>query len=419
VSARFMRVLFINRYFYPDHSATSQMLTDLASDLQRDGLDITVITGRQLIDDPRARLAVREQVEGIDVHRVWSSRFGRATLVGRAIDYLSFYAGAGWRLARLCRPGDVVVAKTDPPLISVIAALVTRWRGAHLVNWLHDLFPEIAERLELGLVRGQPARALRALRDASLRAAAMNVAIGTRMAEQLTGLGIEAARVTVIHNWCDGRAVRPRPRAGHRLRREWQLDERFVVMYSGNMGYAHEFDTVLDAAARLRLRSEVLFLFIGGGVQRARIEQQVRSRGLENVQFKPYQPRERLGESLTAADAHLVCLRPQLEGLMVPSKFYAVAAAGRPILLVGAGGGELAGLVAEAQCGCQVAPGAGAVLAERIAELAADPRLGQRQGLAARHLFETRFDRPVAARAWRLALAGAGACAEKRPAAAS
>ena len=151
-----MRVLFINRYFYPDHSATSQMLTDLATDLQREGLDVTVITGRQLIDDARARLPARECIDGIDVHRVWSSRFGRTKLIGRAVDYLSFYASAGWRLARLTRRGDVVVAKTDPPLISVIAALVAKWRHAHLVNWLHDLFPEIAERLGIGLVRGQP-----------------------------------------------------------------------------------------------------------------------------------------------------------------------------------------------------------------------------------------------------------------------
>lgn len=414
-----MRVFFVNRFFYPDHSATSQMLTDLAMDLRHAGIDVTVITGRQLIDDARARLAPREQVEGIDVHRVWSSRFGRRTLIGRGLDYLSFYVGAGWRLARLCRSGDVVVAKTDPPLISVIAAPVVKWRRAHLVNWLHDLFPEIAERLGLGFVRGLPARVLRALRNASLRAASMNVVIGSRMAEQVRGLGIEADRVTIIHNWCDGDAVRPRPIAGHRLRKAWQLDQRFVVMYSGNMGYAHEFGTILDAAERLRHRDDIVFLFVGGGVQRARVEQQARSRGLSNVQFKPYQPRERLGESLTAADAHLVSLRPELEGLMVPSKFYAIAAAGRPILLVGDSGGELAGLIAEAQCGYQVATGAGEVLAERIGALAADPGLGRRQGLAARRLFEARFHRRLAVRAWRAALDAASECRVKLPTASS
>ena len=149
-----MQVLFVNRYFHPDHSATSQMLTDLATDLCQAGMDITVITGRQLIDKPRARLPVHEQVDGVEVHRVWSTCFGRATLPGRGMDYLSFYLGAGWRLVRLCRFGDVVVAETDPPLISVVAGLVAKLRGAHLVNWLHDLFPEVAERLGMRFMGG-------------------------------------------------------------------------------------------------------------------------------------------------------------------------------------------------------------------------------------------------------------------------
>jgi hypothetical protein len=184
-----MRVLFVNRYYYPDQSATSQMLTDLTKDLHQTGMDITVITGRQLIDKPQAALAVHEWLDGIDVYRAWSTHFGREKLVGRGIDYLSFYFGAGWLLLSLCRSGDVVVAKTDPPLISVVAGLVARMRGALLVNWLHDLFPEIAERLEMPFVRGYLARALCGLRNHSLRRARCNVVIGARMAEQVTALG--------------------------------------------------------------------------------------------------------------------------------------------------------------------------------------------------------------------------------------
>jgi colanic acid biosynthesis glycosyl transferase WcaI len=402
-----MRVLFVNRFFCPDHSATSQMLTDLTKSLRRAGVDVTVITGRQLIDDARARLPVHDHVDGIDVYRVWSTRLGRATLTGRGIDYLSFYFGAGWRLARLCRAGDVVVAKTDPPLISVVAGWVVKWRRAYLVNWLHDLFPEIAERLGVRFVSGYPGRALRALRDRALRVARCNVVIGTRMAEQLTDLGMAPERIEIIHNWCDGEAVRPQPLEGHRLRSAWSLEGRFVVVYSGNMGYAHEFATILDAAERLRERTDIVFLFIGGGVQRARIERRVAQRGLANVRFKPYQPRESLGASLTAANAHLVSLLPELEGLLVPSKFYSIAAAGRPILFVGAADGELARLIAGAQCGSQVEPGAAEALAERIMLLAADPDLAERQGGAARQLFEARFDRRGACEAWRLALQAA------------
>jgi len=402
-----MRVLFVNRFYYPDHSATSQMLTDLTEDLHDAGVDIAVVTGRQLIDDSRARLASHEHVHGVDVHRVWSTRFGRATLLGRGIDYLSFYLGAGWRLARLCRRGDVIVAKTDPPLISMVAGLVARFRRAHLVNWLHDLFPEIAEGLGVRFVAGLPARVLRALRDRSLRQARCNVVIGSRMADKLGELGIAPDRVQIIHNWCDGKAIHPLPMEEQRLRKAWKLEGRFVVLYSGNMGYAHEFGTILDAAGRLRDRADIVFVFVGAGVQRALVEKQAASMGLDNLQFKPYQPRDALAQSLSAANAHLVSLLPEMEGLMVPSKFYAAAAAGRPILFIGASDGELATLITESQCGFQVALGNGEALAECIRGLAADPQSGQRLGGAARQLFEQRFDRPLGCDAWRRVIEGA------------
>jgi len=403
-----MRVLFVNRFYFPDHSATSQMLTDLAADLRGAGMDIAVITGRQLIDNPRAGLAKFERLDGIDVHRVWSTRFGRGNLVGRGIDYLSFYLGAAWRLARLCRRGDVVVANTDPPLISVVAGWVAKWRGALLVNWLHDLFPEIAQRLGVAFVDGAPGKRLGkwlgSMRDGSLRRAHLNVVLGTGMAEQLAALGISPDRIAVIHNWGDGEAIRPRPLEGHGLRKQWGVDEQFLIMYSGNMGYSHDFDTILDAANRLRERDDIAFLFIGDGVRRGYVEEQALRRGLGNVQFKAYQPRETLGQSLTAANVHLVSLLPQLEGLIVPSKFYAVAAAGRPIVFIGAEDGELARLIDHGQCGLCVAPGDGQALAEGIVFLADHPDVGQRQGLAARHLFEEGFDRRSATDAWRRAL---------------
>lgn len=399
-----MRVLFVNRFFQPDHSATSQMLTDLARDLRHAGMDITVITGRQLIDDAEAELPARERIDGIDVHRVWSTRFGRRTLAGRGLDYLSFYFGAAWRLARLCNAGDVVVAKTDPPLISVAAGLVARRRGAHLVNWLHDLFPEIAERLGVPAIPASLGRLLRRVRNRSMQFARRNVVIGAQMAEQVAALGVAPARVEVIHNWCDGTQVRPQALDGHPLRGAWHLEHRFVVMYSGNMGYAHEFDTVLDAAERLRSRDDIVFLLVGGGVRRAYIEAEVARRGLANVRLAAYQPRESLSQSLTVANVHLVSLKPCLEGLMVPSKFYAAAAAGRPVLFIGAADGEIARLICEAGCGARVAVGDGAALAGHIEALAADASAAERQGVAARRLLEERFDRRLACQAWCRAL---------------
>src|SRR5574341_343855 len=112
-----MRAVFLNRYFHPDHSATSQMLSDLAFHLAGRGLSVQVITGCQLYDAPDAQLAATEEVRGVSVRRIGTTRFGRQNLVGRALDYLSFYRGAAKALDEIARPGDLVVAKTDPPML--------------------------------------------------------------------------------------------------------------------------------------------------------------------------------------------------------------------------------------------------------------------------------------------------------------
>jgi colanic acid biosynthesis glycosyl transferase WcaI len=120
------RVIFINRYFFPDHSATSQMVSDLAFALADAGRRVSVVTSQQRYDDPSAGLSREETVKGVDIHRVPTTTFGRSGLWGRGLDYLSFYRGAHGALRRLVRTGDIVVAKTDPPLISLVAMQVAQ-----------------------------------------------------------------------------------------------------------------------------------------------------------------------------------------------------------------------------------------------------------------------------------------------------
>ena len=135
------RVIFVNRYFSPDHSATSQVLSDLTFHLAAIGHDVHAVTSRQLYDDSRAVLLESENIKGVQVHRVASTRFGRGALSGRALDYLSFYRSVRRSLREIAHAGDIVVAKTDPPLLSVALASVARQRRARLVNWLQDIYP--------------------------------------------------------------------------------------------------------------------------------------------------------------------------------------------------------------------------------------------------------------------------------------
>ena len=154
-----------------------------------------------------------------------------------------------------------------------------------------------------------------------------------------------------------------------------------MVCYAGNLGRVHDVDTVLSAMtilyerakhSRSDLAAKIMFVFIGGGAKRADLEREALKRGLTNFRMRPYQPKERLGETLGVGDVHLVSLDPALEGLIVPSKFYGIAAAGRPTIFIGSKDGEIARLLEEVGCGFTVTPCEGEALVERILQLAGD-----------------------------------------------
>jgi glycosyltransferase involved in cell wall biosynthesis len=389
IEADGVKLIFVNRFFYPDHSATSQLLSDLAFHLAGEpGYDVEVVTSRLRYDDGGDPLPAREMINGVRVRRIWTSRFGRGSLPGRALDYLSFYASAALALLRMAEPGTIVIAKTDPPLISVVAAIVARLRRATLVNWIQDAFPEVARAAG---VRVPLPGILRAARNFSLRAAAANVVLGERMAGWVQAQGVPPDRIFIIPNWADGDEIRPLAHAENPRRNGWGVADKFVVAYSGNLGRAHEYGTLLDAAVRLREDVDIVFVFIGGGHHRAALEADVAARRLASFRFLPYQPRAVLRESLAAADVHWISLRPQMEGLIVPSKISGVLAAGRPTLMVGDPEGEIGNLLTRYGCGSTIRIGQDAELAAAIKLLRDAPGLRTASGENARRAFEAGF----------------------------
>ena len=348
------------------------MASDLAFHLASRGWEVAAITSRQRYDDPRARLPRRESAKGVHIERIWSTRFGRAGLAGRAMDYLTFYLSAYFAIRR--EKGAIVIAMTDPPLMSVIAALASK----RVVNWVQDLFPEVAEALQIRVPL------VKRIRDWSLRRARANVVLGDLMAARVP-------KAVVIHNWADA-ALAPveKPRGA------------FAVGYSGNLGRAHDFDTIVGAMRRLE---RVRFVFTGGGAQLAA----VKSAAPANAEFRPYVARGELSASLSSADAHLVSLKPALEGLIVPSKFYGILAVARPVLFIGAPDGELARLIEAYRCGMVIEPGDVEGLVRAIETLARDRGLAAQMGLRGRELYLHRFAPRHAFAAWERILGDASA----------
>ena len=262
-----MKIVFINRFFYPDFSATSQILYDLTKNLAiaSKELDLEIICSRNSYENKAIAYPKYEVIEGIKVNRVYTTNFGRVGIVGRALDYLSFYLFSAVKLLQLLNKKDLVVAKTDPPLMSVICAVVTKYKGAKLINWMQDVFPEVY--LNLGYYCPYLMfRMLRAARNWSMRVADANIVLGVLMKKEFMRQGIRENSLHVIENWANEVVQLPIKARDSLLRKNLQLENKFVIAYSGNLGRAHEYHTLLDAAKLLINEKDFVFLIIGGGV---------------------------------------------------------------------------------------------------------------------------------------------------------
>lgn len=360
------RVCFFNRSYWPDTGATGQLLTELAEDLVRDhGFDVTIVAGvpRSAPDAP-----AREVRNGVTVIRARGTTFAPRRFYGRAANYLSYFASASlaaWRLPAQ----DVVVAMTDPPIIG-LAALTFR-RNARFVWYCQDVFPEVAAVLE-DFRSKRVDRALEASTKWIARHATRVVAIGETMAERLvTGKGADPARVTVIHNWADTDALAAGTK-DNPFARAHGLTSSTVVLHGGNIGLSQQLESIIDAAEVLRERSDVVFVFVGDGARRRSLEADVARRGLTNVRFFDYQPRDQMPWTYATADLCLISLKQGLAGYIVPSKLYTILAAGRSYVAAVEPESEVAHLTREHDCGLVVAPGDGRAIAAAVQRLADD-----------------------------------------------
>jgi glycosyltransferase involved in cell wall biosynthesis len=394
------KLVFVNRYFFPDQSATSQMLSDLAFGLADCGCEVHVVCSRQRYDEASAGLPAHETVDGVTLHRVVSSRFGRANLAGRALDYATFYLACAVRLVRILSRGDTVVVLTDPPLLSILGMLAAQLTGAHLVNWLQDVYPEVASRLGANPLPGPLDRWLCRWRDRSLARARMNVVLGRRMADVIAARGIARERIRVIENWASVPDAAPKAPSASELRGRLGFAGKFVVGYSGNLGRAHDYRTILEAAELLAAETDLVFLMVGGGAGMAALRRQAMQRRLGNLHFHPYVIRAELADSLAAPDVHLLSLLPALEGLIVPSKFYGILAAARPVVFVGDPQGEVGRIICEAQIGVTVSVGDAAGLARVLRALRDDPARCQALGRAGHRLHCGRYTAARALNEW-------------------
>jgi putative colanic acid biosynthesis glycosyltransferase WcaI len=329
-----MRILLLNQCFYPDHVSTAQHLTDLALALVERGHGVTVLTSRRGYDDPTQCFKARETWRGIDVIRIPTLGLSKTAKWPRVLNFASFLFFCFARLMFLPRQ-DLTVALTSPPLISFFGALFAQGRGGRFCFWVMDLNPD--ESIAAGWLREDSlvTRVLQALLKYSLRRSDKIIVLDRFMQERIVRKGIPSERVRVVLPWSHDNDIRYDEVGRASFRLKHGLTEKFVIMYSGNHSPCHPLDTLLAAAGKIRTDPKVVFCFVGGGSEFQKVKAFAGDNSLPNVLCMPYQPRNKLSGSLSAADLHVVVMGDLFKGLVHPCKVYNIVGIGAPLLYIG------------------------------------------------------------------------------------
>lgn len=385
-----MRITLLNQFYEPDIAPTAVLAASLARHLAREGHTVTVVASRGGYQPIRVTGTTGESnaVE-VEVRRLWTPRFGKARLLGRLLDYLAYYLLAAWTMLRLPRQ-DVVISLTTPPFI-VAAALLHRLlhRGSRVLLWNMDCYPEAPERA--GLIRegGLLSRLLRAFNGCLMRSVDQIVCLDGAMQDLLQanyGHGVTLP-VEIIPNW-EPLALFPGSQVPDRSQRD--PSRPLVVLYQGNAGVGHEFDTVVACAGRLR-DQPVLFRFVGGGRWWPWLEQQQGRADLPGWQVQPYIPKDQTPALLADADVALITLRDSSQGVMSPSKLHSNLAAGLPVVSIGPTGSNIDEALTRFGCGASLRNGDVDGAERFLRSLITSPELRLELGRRARLAFEQAY----------------------------
>lgn len=387
-----MKIRFFNTY-----EPVSPLYRDLFPALLEQGAEIEVVISKA--EYRKGRDLVRRFRQNLGIRFIHTVNLGKHAYQGTWAKALvmALYAIHG-ALYALLGPGvDKNVFLTQPPFFTTLGVLLSKLRGQPYYWITMDIQPEMSVALGLESQNALWTRFSKWLSRQAFHHAAGIIVIGRCMKDRVRAMGIEEKRIHVIPNWANEREIYPVPRHQNPLRRDLGWKNKFVVLYAGNIGMPQYFDDLLDAASALKYRDDILFVFIGDGVRKKKLEQRVLQKRLTNVQLFPFLHEQySLAEILSSGDVHFVSLQEACTGYAVPSKTYAALASGRPIIFQGGANSEIALMMREIDVGFFVPPGNVKVLHQAIERLADDESLRERLGRNAREAILTTYSRKAA-----------------------
>lgn len=395
-----MRILIFGGHYEPDLGPSAPIFTMLCRNLVKLGHQVTILTmvphypSGRVPPEYRGKWFFKGDDQGVEVIRVNLPSVDRAKLAQRMLQYLAYQIGvtvAGWN-----KQYDAVFAGSSALNSWLPFQTLVTLRNKPAVYGVYDVYPSVG--IKLGIFRHKPVIALMtALERSCLESAALVRIISDSFRPDLREMGVPNEKMARGYDWVDTDLVRPLPRRNG-FSREHGLDDKFVAMYAGNLGLSQGLERIIATAELLKDHKDLCFVFVGDGASREMLVEDAARRGLQNVTFLPFQPRERLPEVLASADVSLVALQRGMGSGSLPSKMYSIFASGRPMILCVDENSDPWKLVEQAEAGLCIPPENPAALSAALLYLKNAPHLCQEFGHKGRLWAEKRHSPEAGAR---------------------
>jgi len=393
------KFFLITQVFYPDEVSTANLFTNLCSYLAGDQVEVEVWCAQPSYTHLKKQPG-KIVHNGINIRYLPSTNFPKTNLPGRLVNYLTFTVSV---ICRLIFSWDktAVFTHTTPPSLGIIISFICAFKKRKFVYILLDIFPDGLIRLGNVSERNLFIKLWRKLNIAALKKCEKIIVIGRDMKKWLAEVypaGLD--KTEYIPLWQDDRLINPVEFENNEFVQEHQLQGKFVVQYSGNMGMWNEMETLGKAV--LRNIEDVFFIFVGGGRRKNELLRTVSVYEQKNILLLPFQSNNKLSNVLSGCHAALVTLKEGLEGIAVPSKIYGIMAAGVPVIALVPEQSEIAYIVREENCGYIVHPSDVDGLIDAILKLKSDEQLRKTMGLNGRKAFEEKYTTRIIAGKYKL-----------------
>ena len=398
VSNREQRILIFNQFFPPDFAATGQLIEELALGISRTGIKVRVFSGQPGYAF-ETNQAPREEKKGrLNIRRTRTTQLIRWRLLAKLCSSIFYFIRAFLHTARHQKKEDLLIITTAPAFMTWLGYLANFFWDKKYICLLYDLYPNVLTSLNIVSEENPIVRLWNLFnRHTWLRAESI-IVLSSSMKQRIIEACPEVThKIHIIHNWSDGNIIKPMDKQNNWFAKEHDLQDKFTILYSGNMGRCHDMETIVGAAKLLEdCQDQFEFVFIGSGAQQLAIQNQANELGLQNFTFLAYQPKDVLPFSLTACDLSLISMTRRMEGVVAPSKLYSTLAAGNAVGVICPQKSFLAQLVVDAECGESFRNGEVRELADFIVKLKQNSQLCKEMGYNARQYFSNHFTKTIA-----------------------